>query len=92
MIPAIPTYCTNVHAGRTLEETEANLDRFAVRVRELTAKASVVTTHPPATPNKSQSWGGADSEVDMLCSLRGALDGVGEQVWKHTARARTPVP
>jgi sugar phosphate isomerase/epimerase len=31
------TYCTNVHAGRNLAETEANLDRFAPRVRELTA-------------------------------------------------------
>ncbi|MEC8321032.1 MAG: hypothetical protein VX012_06460, partial [Planctomycetota bacterium] len=45
MIPAIPTYCTNVHAGRTLEETEANLDRFAVRVRELTPPES-----DPAAP------------------------------------------
>ena len=45
MTPAIPTYCTNVHAGRTLEETEANLDRFAVRVRELTAPES-----DPAAP------------------------------------------
>ena len=32
-----PTYCTNVHAGRTLEETEANLERFSTRVRELAA-------------------------------------------------------
>ena len=32
-------YCTNVHAGRTLAETEANLDRFSTRVRELAAPA-----------------------------------------------------
>ena len=39
MTPAPPTYCTNVHAGRTLAETEANLGRFAPRVRELVASA-----------------------------------------------------
>ena len=33
----LPTYCTNVHAGRDLAETEANLDRFAPRIRELVA-------------------------------------------------------
>ena len=43
MTPAPPTYCTNVHAGRTLAETEANLGRFAPRVRELVA--------PPEDPN-----------------------------------------
>ena len=37
MTPATPTYCTNVHAGRTLAETKANLARFAPRVRELAA-------------------------------------------------------
>lgn len=37
MTPAPPTYCTNVHAGRTLAETEANLVRYAPRVRELAA-------------------------------------------------------
>ena len=39
MTPEPPTYCTNVHAGRTLAETEANLGRFAPRVRELVASA-----------------------------------------------------
>ena len=36
----LPTYCTNVHAGRSLEETLDQLDRFAPRVRELTAPDS----------------------------------------------------
>lgn len=33
----LPTYCTNVHAGRNLAETEANIDRFSTRVRDLVA-------------------------------------------------------
>ncbi len=31
-------YCTNVHAGATLEETKANLDRHATRVRDLVCR------------------------------------------------------
>lgn len=31
----LPTYCTNVHAGRNLAETEANIERFSARVQEL---------------------------------------------------------
>ncbi len=33
----LPTYCTNVHAGRNLAETLDQLDRFAPRIRELVA-------------------------------------------------------
>ena len=28
-------YCTNVHAGATLDQTKANLERYACRVREM---------------------------------------------------------
>ena len=31
----LPTYCTNVHAGRNLAETEANIERFSRRVQEM---------------------------------------------------------
>lgn len=63
MTPAIPTYCTNVHAGRTLEETEANLDRFAVRVRELTAPES-----DPAAPIGLGLWLSAESARELRAS------------------------
>ena len=37
MSTLLPTYCTNVHAGRDLAETEANIDRFSTRIRDLVA-------------------------------------------------------
>ncbi len=35
MTAFLPTYCTNVHAGRSLAETETNIERFSTRVRDL---------------------------------------------------------
>ena len=35
--PSVPSpwsYCTNVHAGRTVAEVEAGLDRYTVAVRD----------------------------------------------------------
>lgn len=66
MTPAPPTYCTNVHAGRTLAETEANLGRFAPRVRELVA--------PPGDPNAEIGlglWLSAESARELR-ETRGA--------------------
>ena len=54
------TYCTNVHAGRTLAETEANLDRFAPRVRELTA-----TSEDPEAPIGLGLWLSASAAREL---------------------------
>jgi hypothetical protein len=41
-MPPPLAYCTNVHAGADLEQTRANLDRYAARVRHLVSPAGAI--------------------------------------------------
>jgi hypothetical protein len=58
-MPSLPTlgYCTNVHAGSTLAETRANLQKHAVRVKEL---------YSPTAPMGIGLWLSAASARELV--------------------------
>ncbi len=67
-MPVTVGYCTNVHAGATLDETLRNLETYSARVRELACPGALLPIGLWLSASASKALGEAD--LDLEARLR----------------------